>query len=512
MSKRALPLAGVTALLAVIACAQPEERGETMTAAATVTEVPITTSSQAALNHFKTGQRLADAGRALEARAAFLKAVQEDPTFARGYLEVANNANSTTEFKDYMDRAQAKAAGASAAERILIDINMAFFDNNVEGALTLAQQLVQEQPTSPRARLSLAGVYGALDRNEEARETMIKALELDPKLAVAHSNLGFSYLFTEPKDFDAAARHFQHAIDLMPREPQAHVNLGDAYRGGQNLEAAREAYGRAAELDPNNEKAVYSIALLKKGHVNSFLGAYEEARQDYDRALAVAKPEQKSFYANYKMFTSVHAGDPRGAIRELQKVADTAAEITPADQVNGAKAFALTNLAQIAMHHGMHDVAARAISQRNQFVMADARQTGREDFIRGQQAGNAYWEGLVSARRGDFETALMKAEENKRLLEKDANPRKLEPYHDLLGLIALLQGKHQEAIAHYDQANPNNIYTKFHLGLAHEGAGNLAAAEEIFRYVFENNFNSVGYALVRKEAQSKMGQRVSLAY
>lgn len=510
MSERAFPLIVLTALLAVAGCAQPEERGETITAAAAVAEVPITTSSQAALDHFMTGQRLADAGRALEARAAFLQAVQEDPQFARGYLEVANNANSTTEFKEYMDKALANVAGASEGERILIDINMAFFDNNVEGALALAQKLVQEYPTSPRSWLSLAGVYGALDRNEEAREKMKKALQLDPTLTVAHSNVGFSYLFTEPKDFDAAARHFQHVIDLTPREPQAHVNLGDAYRGSQNLEGARAAYARAADLDPSNEKAVYSIALLKKGHVNSFLGAYEEARQDYDRALTVAKPEQKSLYANYKTFTWVHAGQPQVAIRELQKIADTAAEVTPADQVNGAKAFALTNLAQIAMHHGMHDVAARAISQRNQFVMEDARKTAREDFIRGQQAGNVYWEGQAAARRGDFETALMKAEENKRLLEKDANPRKLEPYHDLLGLVALLQGKHQEAIGHYEQANPNNIYTKFHLGLTHEGAGDLAAAREVFRYVFENNFNSVGYALVRKEAQSKMAQRVSV--
>lgn len=68
--------------------------------------------------------------------------MQEDPQFARGYLEVANNANSTTEFKEYMDLALATVAGASKGERILIDIDMALFEKNVEGALALAQKLV----------------------------------------------------------------------------------------------------------------------------------------------------------------------------------------------------------------------------------------------------------------------------------------------------------------------------------------------------------------------------------
>jgi len=506
MSMRAFGTTGLVMVLGLAACApqeRQEEQAETIAAAA-VSGIPATTSMEAALAHFTEGQALADNGRGLEAKAAFLRAVEADPDFARGYLEVANNANSAAEFKEYMDLARAHSANASEGERILIEINMAFFENNVDSALALAEELVAEYPSAPRAWLTLAGVYTGLERIAEAREQMNKALELDPELPIAHTTLGFSYLFNEPKDFDAAVRHLQHVVDLRPEEPQAHVNLGDAYRGGQDLEAARQAYGRAAELDPNNEMAVFSIALLKRGHVNSFLGRYDEARGDYDRALEVAKPQQKSTYANYRAFTWVHAGEPQSAVDELETIVETAAEVTPADQVNGVKIFALTNIAQIAMHHGMNDIAEHAVQHRNELALAEAQKTGDEDFVRGQQAGNAYWEGTAAARRGDFSTATLKAEEYARLLEPDANPRKLEPYHDVLGLVALLQGDYQGAIDHYNQANPNNIYTTYHLGLAHEGAGNLAEAREIFRYVFENNFNSVGFALVRKDAEERM--------
>lgn len=494
-------------LLGLWGCAEQErEEGEaaTIAAAAAISEIPITTASDEALAQFYEGQQLADDGRGLEAREAFLRAVQIDPDFGRGYLGVANNATSTTEFKEYLDLARTHSEDASSGEQILIDINMAFFENDVGRALELAEELVKRYPASPRAWLSLAGVYTALNRNEEARERARKALELDPDFPVAHSTLGFSYLFNEPKDFDQAARHFQQVVDLRPQEPQPLVNLGDAYRGVQDLEVARLAYGHAAELDPENEKAVYSVALLKKGHVNSFLGRFAEARNDFDRALAVTKPQQTSFYANYKAFTWVHEDKPQRAIAELQEIVDAAPGVTPADQVNAARVFALTNMAQIAMHHGLHDIAERAIRQRNEYSLEDARKTGDDDFIRGQIAAAAYWEGVLAARAGDYTTATTKAEENARLLEPDDNPRKLEPYHDLLGLVALRQGKFQEAVDHYNKANPNNFYTKYHLGLAHEGAGNVADAQRIFRDVFAYNFNSVGYALVRREAEAKI--------
>ena len=494
--------------LASLACAT-EEEGESTIAAASVEEIPVSTDSEEARNLYHQAQELLDNGRAIEANAVFRRAVEADADFARGYLGIANSANSTTEFKQNLDRARGYAEDASEGERLLIDINLAFLDNNLEGALALARQLVEKYPSSPRARLSLGGAYGALDRNEEARAAMLEAIELDPELAAAHTTLGFNYLFSEPKDFDAAVRHFRHAVELNPDEPQAHVNLGDARRGSQDLEAARDAYGRAALLDPDNSKGVYSLAMLKKGHVNSFLGAYEQARADYDSALAVAKPQQHSTYAVYRAFTWVHEGEPQTAIEELQTIIDRAPEVTPADQVRGARIFALTQVAQIALHHGMVDAADRAIERRNRLALENAREVGSPEFTRGQQAGAVYWEGRLAAVKGEYEMARIKAEENARLLEPDANPRKLEPYHDLLGLVALRQGRYEDAIEHYEKANPNVLYNEFNLALAHEGAGNDAKAQQLFQKVYENNFNSVGYALVRDEAHAKMRQTTS---
>ena len=63
--------------------------------------------------------------------------------------------------------------------------------------------------------------------------------------------------------------------------------LGDVYRGSNRLEEARRYYQLALQLDPND-----LTAPIKLGHVNSFLGQYDEARKDYDRGIAAGGPSE----------------------------------------------------------------------------------------------------------------------------------------------------------------------------------------------------------------------------
>ena len=66
--------------------------------------------------------------------------------------------------------------------------------------------------------------------------------------------------------------------------------------------------------------------------------------------------------------------------------------------------------------------------------------------------------------------------------------------------------EYDEAVAHYEQADhANTMYVRYHLGLALAGAGQEDRAKTIFREVGEWNFNSVGFALVRKDALERAG-------
>jgi hypothetical protein len=99
--------------------------------------------------------------------------------------------------------------------------------------------------------------------------------------------------------------------------------------------------------------------------------------------------------------------------------------------------------------------------------------------------------------------AQKRADRISQLLAPDANPRKLEPMHQLEGLIALYQGKYRDAAAHLRQGNPFDPYIKYQLAVATEGAGEAAQAKRLFREVADYNFNTLGFALVRKDAREK---------
>jgi tetratricopeptide (TPR) repeat protein len=464
--------------------------------------LPVTTTSEEARIAFMEGQYASDVGRFYDARDAFQRAIDLDPEFTHAYVNAANSATSLDEFNEYTNMAAEHSAAATEAEKILIDINKAFLASDIEGALELSQRLVELVPESPRARLALAGVQTTLNRNEDARATMMEAIELAPDMVAAHLQLGSNYLFNDPKNYEQAERYMRQAMELAPTEGQPVEMLGDALRAQQRLEESRDAYGRSAELDPSD-----GIPTLKRGHINSFLGNFDEARADYDAAIAMGIGGQKAGFANFRAFTHVHAGDPQAAIDELESILasiDTEEMGIPEHERNGQKINTLTNMIYIALHHDLFPAAERTLERRSEAMMIAAETVGTEEFRRGQEANIAYWDGMLAARRGDFETAAAKADECARLVEPDPNPRKMEPVHEMQGVIALEQENWDEAILHLGQGNLTNIYTKYLLGLAQEGAGNTEEAQALFSEVAVSNFNFVGFALVRHEAMAKL--------
>ena len=492
-------LAGIATLLA--SCGKPPagDRSALTAVTSAVMGVPITTSSDAARNHFLQGQRELDLGRFIEANVHFEQAVAADSGFAFGYLNVANTANSLEDFKANLALAERHAAGAAEAERLLIQMARKGFDNDLEGQLALGKQLVEMYPESPRAWLALGAVQQAMNRSQEARASMTKALELAPRLFVAHTDLGNSYLFGDPRDFAKALEHMQHAEKLAPNEPWPHDLLGDAHRALSNLVKAREEYTRAHELSPRD-----ASPLQQRGHVNTFLGDYATARADYDSAIARGRANERAAFGIWRAFVSVYAGDPQAAIDELNQLV-AAIDGMDVPDPRGVKTSALTNAAIIAIHSRNFPAAERALKQRSGLMMQAAAAVGTPAFRRAQEANNAYFDAWLAARKGDYATARRLTDRVATLVRPDANPRKMEPVHELQGFVALYQGNYGEAAGHFTQGNLLDIYIKYQLALAQEGAGNTAEAKQLFREVANNNFNNVGFGLVRKEASQKAG-------
>ena len=493
-------------LLLTIGCSRPEDETTSTEAAppeveaVQLIEIPVTTSSDAALALYTEGQYFLDVGRGVQAREKFKAATAEDPGFARAYYGQSNAALSFAEFQHSLDAATEHSEGISDGERMLIKINRSFLSNDAAAGLAVARELVDKYPDSARARIVLAGMQANQNDNLGARVSNQKALELEENAAGALTGLTNNNLFGEPKDFAAAEEWANKFIAAYPDEAKGLEFLGDIKRAQNNLEAALEAYNSASEIDPTLELAAH-----KRGHVNSFLGNIEDARAAYDEAIAIAPPESKASYAVFKGFTNIHGGDIPAAIDELEALADQVGSMgTPEDQIKGLQVFALNSAAFAALHAGLFDRAESIVARRNELQMSIADDVGTDDASRLQEANCQFFDGLLAAYQGNADGAAEHANAITSLVESDDNPRKFEPAHWVLGMSALQAGDFAGAVEHLRQGDhANNMFVRYQLALAEEGNGNTEQAKKLFGEVANFNFNTVGFALVQEDAAAR---------
>jgi tetratricopeptide (TPR) repeat protein len=456
--------------------------------------IPISTQSATARDEFLRGLHDLDVQRFPSARQHFDRAIAADPNFALGHLYAALAAPSIASYRNHLDEAVRLADRATPAEQLRIRAERTRLDNDVNGGLALAQQLVRLTPSDPRAYGLLAGLQFGAGQPADARATLERAGQIDPNFAPTWIQLGNSYLFVQPSDAGKAETYIRKVVALEPNEPVAHDQIGDVYRAENNLPQARAEYARVIELDPTR-----SIGFSKRGHVNSFLGNFAEARADYDRAIAVGDPTEKAGNAVFRALVSVYAGDPSAAEAELERLAGRIDGMNIPAAV-GSKIFALSEEARIALHNRHLDVAQRTVDQLRTLYRQQAAEGRSDAFRRDNEATIDYWEGMLAARRGDFTAARGKAQDMMVQVAPDQDPRKNEGAHELLGMADLLQGNYQSAAGHFAEANPDDIYVAYHRGLALEGAGRTAEAKEFFRRVAAWNFNGSDTALTKKDA------------
>ena len=455
------------------------------------------TSSTTARDEFYQGLRDLDAERFIAARTHFNAAVAADPNFAIGQLYAAFNGASLNDYKTHLDAAVRAVDGATPAEQLWVRAEKKNSDNDVAGQIELAEQAREAMADNPRIYLYLAGALFNANKRDESRATLLRATEIDPSYAQSWIQLGNSYLVTEPRDIDKADAYIRKAVALQPNEAVVHDYMGDVYRAENKLPQARAEYTRMAELAPDRGEG-----FQQRGHVNSFLGNFAEARADYERAIALSDPTLKPGYAIFEALVSVYANDPAAAESELDRIASTAD--ASLRNVNGTKIFALTSEARIALHNRHLDVAQRAIDKAREVYRQQAKEEGRSDaFRRNAEVQIAYYEGMLAARRGNYAAARAKANDIMTLVAQDQSPRKNEPAHEVLALTDFLQDNYRSAADHYAEANPDDVYLWYYRGLALDGAGRKAEAKELFKRAAGWNFNGAQTALVKNDARKR---------
>lgn len=92
----------------------------------------------------------------------------------------------------------------------------------------------------------------------EARDAYRRTLELEPRHPDAHLNLG--RLLHEAGEVSAAEQHYRIALAARPQDPTAAYNLGVSLQDLGRTQDAVRAYGRAIQWDPDNADAHHNLA------------------------------------------------------------------------------------------------------------------------------------------------------------------------------------------------------------------------------------------------------------
>jgi len=132
-----------------------------------------------------------------------------------------------------------------------------------ESGIRLAERAVALKPDVAEHHRVLGTLYGqivpvnvlaGLSYGKKAQEAIGKALERDPKSALAYISRGVGNYYLPAAlggGIDLAIRDFQKAIELNPKSDEAYLWLGLAMRKANRNAEARKAFSKSLELNPN---------------------------------------------------------------------------------------------------------------------------------------------------------------------------------------------------------------------------------------------------------------------
>jgi TolB-like protein/Flp pilus assembly protein TadD len=222
------------------------------------------------------------------------------------------------------------------------------------------------------ANLGYYGSIAPIEGRRKAEEAARKALELDDKLAEAHSALGQIYIAFAPSNFSTGDKELKHAIELNPNLAVARYNLGLSFIRQGRLDEALAGLMKARELDPISSiiaRAVVIPYYFKRDYKRAFellreanelgpalsatweiglfikSGSLKEAFVEIEKAKAVRKNDPLFIYSTGMAYAA--SGNKAEALQSIKELEATAgASLSTAHWI--AKIYATLNDKEMA--------------------------------------------------------------------------------------------------------------------------------------------------------------------
>ena len=231
---------------------------------------------------------------------------------------------------------------------LLTQAQQAVDRKDLAAALDPLHKYAAQRPQDPYVHFQLGYVFSGLEQWDQARAEFERAIELDPKMAAAHLNLG---LVLMDRDATRAAQAFRQAAELQPAESRPRFLAGVVLeRSGQLSDAVAE-YRKALELSPTDFELNFSLgrALLAGNQAEQAEPRFREAvklRADSAPALlglansllsqkkTAAGAEALADYLKLKPDDAAARLDRASALNEINRIDEALAELDRMEAVS----------------------------------------------------------------------------------------------------------------------------------------------------------------------------------
>jgi arylsulfatase A-like enzyme/Flp pilus assembly protein TadD len=201
------------------------------------------------------------AGRSEEAIQLFREIIEERPSFANVYANLAHVLEDTGRLREAIAVLEGALENGYTTRTMMGRLGLYYQEaGDLEKSVSILETVIENDPTYVEAYNYLSVSYARLGRTREAIETNEKLLELDKSYASAYNNLGSIYLGVG--QLEEAESNLRRALELDPSLADAWNGLGVVHaRMGRQSEAIT-AWIRSVELNPRQFDTLYNLGTL----------------------------------------------------------------------------------------------------------------------------------------------------------------------------------------------------------------------------------------------------------
>ena len=458
-----------------------------------VEKIPITASSEEAVELFLQGRELAEQIRPADARAYFEQALEKDPKFALAYLALANSATSAQEFFDSVEQAVALAENVSEGERLMILGRDAGVRSDPAAQKNYYMRLVELYPEDERAHALLAGYHFGRQEFQAAIDHYRHATEVNSQYSSAYNLLGYAH--RAAGSYEQAEHAFRRYIELIPGEPNPYDSYAELLLKVGRFEESIANYEKALELDPN-----FVFSFVGIGNNQILLGDFDKARATFEELEKVARNDGQRRTARFWRAASfVHQEAYAPAVEACREMLEIAESKDDWAAVSGD--FYLIGMIQ--MEAGQ---TARARDSFEQGLAASERADVNDDVKEATRRNYIYRLARLALAERNAEDALRETERYADEVARRNIPGEVRTVHELQGRIALAEQDYESALWHFAEANQQDPRVLYQMARASRAAGQPEKARELAERAAHFNQLTMSFALVRGKAERLLAE------